>query len=135
MAAPYRSREGLSTRSVGGGGNPDEIQLRIDPMHADFDEEVTGLRKQVRLLKNVAQDIESEAKFQNDFLNQLCFFSPYLLYRRLLRFDIKCQDKKIFQLLARARLPFPLEIKQIKVVPQFYGVEAIWVIIIILLRS
>ncbi|XP_022886151.1 bet1-like protein At4g14600 isoform X3 [Olea europaea var. sylvestris] len=72
MAAPYRSsREGLSTRSVGGGGNPDEIQLRIDPMHADFDEEVTGLRKQVRLLKNVAQDIESEAKFQNDFLNQL----------------------------------------------------------------
>ncbi|KAL2482513.1 Bet1-like protein [Forsythia ovata] len=71
MADPYRSREGLSTRSVAGGSNPDEIQLRIDPMHADFDEEVTGLRKQVRQLRNVAQEIESEAKFQNDFLNQL----------------------------------------------------------------
>ncbi|KAH6829265.1 Target SNARE coiled-coil domain protein [Perilla frutescens var. hirtella] len=71
MAAPYRSREGLSTRPVGYGGNSDEIQLRIDPMHADFDDEVTGLRKQVRKLRDVAQEIETEAKFQNDFLNQL----------------------------------------------------------------
>ncbi|KAI7980984.1 Bet1-like protein [Camellia lanceoleosa] len=67
-AAPYRSREGLSTRQV---GNSDEIQLRIDPMHGDLDDEITGLHKQVRLLRNVAQEIESEAKFQNDFLNQL----------------------------------------------------------------
>ncbi|KAL2459484.1 Bet1-like protein [Forsythia ovata] len=71
MAAPYRSKQGLSTRPAAVGGNPDEIQLRIDPIHADFDEEVTGLRKQVRQLRNVAQEIESEAKFQNDFLNQL----------------------------------------------------------------
>ncbi|KAF7137185.1 hypothetical protein RHSIM_Rhsim07G0209200 [Rhododendron simsii] len=61
-AAPYRSREGLSTRQV---ASSDEIQLRIDPMHGDLDDEITGLRKQV------AQDIQSEAKFQNDFLNQL----------------------------------------------------------------
>ncbi|XP_075480561.1 bet1-like protein At4g14600 [Primulina tabacum] len=71
MAAPYRSREGLSTRPAAYGGNSDEIQLRIDPMHGDFDDEVTGLRKQVRRLRDVAQEIETEAKFQNDFLNQL----------------------------------------------------------------
>ncbi|KAK4758804.1 hypothetical protein SAY87_020105 [Trapa incisa] len=67
-AAPYRSQEGLSTRPVGGS---DEIQLRIDPMHGDLDDEISGLRKQVRQLRNVAQDIETEAKFQNDFLNEL----------------------------------------------------------------
>ncbi|PSR99843.1 Bet1-like protein [Actinidia chinensis var. chinensis] len=67
-AAPYRSREGLSTRQV---ASSDEIQLRIDPMHGDLDDEITGLRKQVRQLRNVAQEIDSEAKFQNDFLNQL----------------------------------------------------------------
>ncbi|KAI6687851.1 hypothetical protein NL676_024679 [Syzygium grande] len=68
-AAPYRSQEGLSTRPAGGGS--DEVQLRIDPMHGDLDDEITGLRKQVRQLRNVAQDIETEAKFQNDLLNQL----------------------------------------------------------------
>lgn len=67
-AAPYRSREGLSTRQV---ANSDEIQLRIDPVHADLDEEVTGLHTKIRQLKHVAQEIESEAKFQNDFINQL----------------------------------------------------------------
>ncbi|KAK4787269.1 hypothetical protein SAY86_011102 [Trapa natans] len=67
-AAPYRSQEGLSTRQVGGS---DEIQLRIDPMHGDLDDEISGLRKQVRQLRNVAQDIDAEAKFQNDLLNQL----------------------------------------------------------------
>lgn len=45
------NREGLSTRQVGGS---DEIQLRIDPIHGDFDEEITGLRKQVRQLRNVS---------------------------------------------------------------------------------
>ncbi|CAA2961287.1 bet1 At4g14600 [Olea europaea subsp. europaea] len=40
-------------------------------MHVDFDEEVFGLRKQVRQLRNVTQEIESEAKYKNDFLNQL----------------------------------------------------------------
>ncbi|KAD6119550.1 hypothetical protein E3N88_10821 [Mikania micrantha] len=67
-AAPYRSREGLSTRQ---GTGSDEIQLRIDPMHADLDDEISGLRKQVKQLKNVASEIESEAKFQNEFINQL----------------------------------------------------------------
>ncbi|KAK4420520.1 Bet1-like protein [Sesamum alatum] len=68
MADPYRSREGLSTRSAAYGGYSDEVQVRIDP---DIDDEVTGLRKQVRRLRDVAQEIETEAKSQNDFLNQL----------------------------------------------------------------
>ncbi|XAR48524.1 hypothetical protein NMG60_11031373 [Bertholletia excelsa] len=67
-ATPYRSRDGLSTRQVGGS---EEIQLRIDPMQGDLDDHVTGMRKQVKLLRNVAQEIETEAKFQNDFLNQM----------------------------------------------------------------
>ncbi|KAJ9166513.1 hypothetical protein P3X46_021254 [Hevea brasiliensis] len=67
-AAPYRSREGLSTRPVAGS---DEIQLRIDPMQADFDDEISGLRSQVRQLRNVAQEIGMEAKFHKDFLDKL----------------------------------------------------------------
>ncbi|XP_050214997.1 bet1-like protein At4g14600 [Mercurialis annua] len=67
-AAPYRSREGLSTRPV---ASSDEIQLRIDPMHGDFDDEISGLHSQVKLLRNVAEEISSEAKFQKDFLDQL----------------------------------------------------------------
>ncbi|KAL3633093.1 hypothetical protein CASFOL_026077 [Castilleja foliolosa] len=68
MADPYRSREGLSTRPAAYGSNSDEVQVRIEP---DFDDEVTGLRNQVRRLRDVAQEIETEAKYQNDFLNQL----------------------------------------------------------------
>ncbi|KAG5621173.1 hypothetical protein H5410_006391 [Solanum commersonii] len=105
-AASHRSRDGLSTRPVGGS---DEIQLRIDPMHGDLDDEITGLRKQVKQLRNlqmvpkrygkcfdpyvsssrwiqrmlhgcnpnveVAQEIESEAKYQNDFINQLRYWT------------------------------------------------------------
>lgn len=47
-------REGLSTRPV---GSSDEIQLRIDPMQADFDDEIIGLRGQVRQLRNVSFSI------------------------------------------------------------------------------
>ncbi|RXH73917.1 hypothetical protein DVH24_016739 [Malus domestica] len=61
-AAPYRSREGLNPRPA---ANMDEIQLRIDPMHADLDEDINGLHNQV------AQVIGTEAKFQNEFLDQL----------------------------------------------------------------
>ncbi|GMY07004.1 bet1-like protein At4g14600 [Fagus crenata] len=67
-AAPYRSREGLSTRTA---SSSDEIQLRIDPMHADMDDEITGLRSQVKKLRHVAEEIGTEARFQKDFLNQL----------------------------------------------------------------
>eukprot|EP00262_Sarcandra_glabra_P002282 TRINITY_DN1255_c0_g1_i1.p1 TRINITY_DN1255_c0_g1~~TRINITY_DN1255_c0_g1_i1.p1 ORF type:complete len:132 (-),score=10.51 TRINITY_DN1255_c0_g1_i1:170-565(-) len=67
-AGPLRSREGLSARSV---SSSDEIQLRIDPMHADLDEQISGLHGQITRLKSVAQEIESEAKFQNDFITQL----------------------------------------------------------------
>ncbi|KAL3023986.1 hypothetical protein AAZX31_04G094800 [Glycine max] len=66
-AAPYRSREGLSTRPIASSG---EIQLHIDP-GVDFDDEITGLRGQVRKLKNVAEEIGSEVKFQRDFLEQV----------------------------------------------------------------
>ncbi|WZZ10418.1 hypothetical protein YC2023_096339 [Brassica napus] len=61
-AAPYRSRDGLSTRTATGS---EEIQLRIDPMHSDLDDEITGLHGQI------AQEIGSEAKFQRDFLDEL----------------------------------------------------------------
>ncbi|KAK9096996.1 hypothetical protein Sjap_022493 [Stephania japonica] len=66
--APYRSRDGLSTRVV---GNSEEIQLRIDPMHGELDDHISGLHKKITKLKSVAQEIESEAKYQNDFINQL----------------------------------------------------------------
>nr|CAB3458423.1 unnamed protein product [Digitaria exilis] len=61
-SGPLRSRNAASS---------DEIQLRIDPVHGDLDEEIDGLHSRVRMLKGVAQEINSEAKFQNDFLNQL----------------------------------------------------------------
>ncbi|WP_243311104.1 hypothetical protein, partial [Salmonella enterica] len=48
-----------------------EKQLRIDPVHGDLDHEISGLRSQVRQLKYVAQEIQSEAKYQNEFMNQL----------------------------------------------------------------
>ncbi|XP_072953439.1 bet1-like protein At4g14600 [Typha angustifolia] len=63
-----RSREGLIARPA---ASSDEIQLRIDPMHGDLDEEIDGLHKKIGLLKGVAQEIQSEAKFQNDFISQL----------------------------------------------------------------
>ncbi|KAK6940216.1 hypothetical protein RJ641_029747 [Dillenia turbinata] len=66
--ALIRTDRGLSTRSV---ASSDEIQLRIDPVHGDLDDEITGLRKQIKQLKGVAQEIESEAKYQNDFISQL----------------------------------------------------------------
>ncbi|GKV23488.1 hypothetical protein SLEP1_g33204 [Rubroshorea leprosula] len=68
MANPYRSKQGLSARPV---GNSDEIQLRIDPVHSDLDEEISGLHRQVTELKNVAQEIETEARVQNDLVSDL----------------------------------------------------------------
>ncbi|KAL4197215.1 hypothetical protein AMTRI_Chr04g187200 [Amborella trichopoda] len=64
-----RSREGVSTRV--GSSSQEAIQVRIDPLHADLDEKITGLHWKIRQLKNVAQEIETEAKFQNDFMSQL----------------------------------------------------------------
>jgi len=46
----FKCREGLSTRTPA--ASSDEIQLRIDPV-GDFDDEITGLRGQVRKLRNV----------------------------------------------------------------------------------
>ncbi|XVF59071.1 hypothetical protein PTKIN_Ptkin07bG0245400 [Pterospermum kingtungense] len=68
MANPYRSSQGLSARPM---ANTDEIQLRIDPIHADLDEEISGLHKQVTQLKHVAQEIETEARIQNDIVSDL----------------------------------------------------------------
>ncbi|KAF2299746.1 hypothetical protein GH714_003017 [Hevea brasiliensis] len=89
-AAPYRSREGLSTRPVAGS---DEIQLRIDPMQADFDDEISGLRSQVRQLRDVAQEIGMEAKFQKDFLDKLYPEDDVLATEKMLRsMGIPCMD-------------------------------------------
>ncbi|KAK9004319.1 hypothetical protein V6N11_002121 [Hibiscus sabdariffa] len=70
MANPHRSSQGLSARPV---SNSDEIQLRIDPIHADLDEEISVLHKQVTQLKNVAREIETEAWIQNDIVSDLKF--------------------------------------------------------------
>eukprot|EP00252_Welwitschia_mirabilis_P008306 TRINITY_DN20086_c0_g1_i1.p1 TRINITY_DN20086_c0_g1~~TRINITY_DN20086_c0_g1_i1.p1 ORF type:complete len:131 (-),score=20.88 TRINITY_DN20086_c0_g1_i1:310-702(-) len=65
---PFRSRDGLSSRASGAA---DHVQLRVDPIHGDLDEEIAGLHNKVSQLKHVAQEIGSEARFQNEFLNQL----------------------------------------------------------------
>lgn len=67
-SGPFRSREGLSSRS-----NPqsEQLHLRVDPINGDLDEEIDGLHHKVSQLKNIAQEIESEARFQNGFLSQL----------------------------------------------------------------
>ncbi|CAN6175965.1 unnamed protein product, partial [Urochloa humidicola] len=78
LRTPSRAAEAMSHPMYGSGplrsrnaASSDEIQLRIDPVHGDLDEEIDGLHSRVRMLKGVAQEINSEAKFQNDFLNQL----------------------------------------------------------------
>ncbi|XP_066391118.1 bet1-like protein At4g14600 [Miscanthus floridulus] len=68
MAHPMYGSGPLRSRNA---ANSEEIQLRIDPVHGDLDEEIDGLHSRVRMLKGVAQEINSEAKFQNDFLHEL----------------------------------------------------------------
>ena len=55
----------------------EELQLRVDPIHGDVNDTISDLHHKVLGLKNVAQGIESEAKFQNDFLSQLDVRSPH----------------------------------------------------------
>ncbi|KAL9274166.1 Bet1-like protein [Drosera capensis] len=68
-AVAYRLSDGLSTRQVTG---TDEIQLRIDPMQGDLDDEITGLRNKVRLLRDTStawcgctseETLEGDARF------------------------------------------------------------------------
>ncbi|MCL7036628.1 hypothetical protein MKW94_021643 [Papaver nudicaule] len=59
----------VSHRSRSGYGN-DEIQVRVDPMN-ELDQEVDGLRSKLSMLKNVAQEIGTEAKYQSDLISQL----------------------------------------------------------------
>ncbi|KAH1082617.1 hypothetical protein J1N35_022378 [Gossypium stocksii] len=94
MANPYRSSQGLSARPA---GNSDEIQLRIDPVHADLDEEISGLRKQVTQLKHVAQEIETEARIQNEFVSDL-----QMLMSRA-QAGVKSGMKKLNRTIARQR--------------------------------
>ncbi|KAG0458152.1 hypothetical protein HPP92_023309 [Vanilla planifolia] len=98
MANPYlgsgsfRSREGLTARSTAGSS---EIQLRIDPMNEDLDEQISGLHSKIRQLKGVAQEIESEAKFQNDFLGQLQM--TLIKVQAGVKNNIRRMDRKIFK--------------------------------------
>ncbi|KAI3970223.1 hypothetical protein MKW92_052710 [Papaver armeniacum] len=74
MASGLPSYGVVSHRSSTGSGHNnslDEIQIRIDPMNADLDEQVSGLRSKISQLKNVAQEIGSEAKYQSDLISQL----------------------------------------------------------------
>lgn len=68
---------------MGYGYNSDEIQLRIDPIHSDFDDEVTGLWKQVRRLRDVSEFV-AFLYFQFVFLETVkeegdvvCFLNMY----------------------------------------------------------
>ncbi|PKA64715.1 Bet1-like protein [Apostasia shenzhenica] len=91
-SGPLRSREGLTPRPAVGS---DEIQLRIDPMHADLDEQITGLHGKIKQLKGVALEIESEAKFQNDFIGQLQM--TLIKVQAGVKNNIRRMDKKIFR--------------------------------------
>ncbi|KAL3735085.1 hypothetical protein ACJRO7_024262 [Eucalyptus globulus] len=70
-AVPFRSHQGLMRRAAVA-ARPDEILLQIDPVDGGLDHEVVGgLGRQVHQLRDVAQEIDREGKFQNDMLNQL----------------------------------------------------------------
>ncbi|CAA7404054.1 unnamed protein product [Spirodela intermedia] len=68
---PLRSREGISARASASSSGGGDVQLQIDPMHADLDDHITKLHRQIGQLKGVALEIETEAKFQNNLLAQL----------------------------------------------------------------
>ncbi|KAG2554203.1 bet1-like protein At1g29060 isoform X2 [Panicum virgatum] len=73
----YGSREGLTVRPAASSSSS-EISLQIDAINADLDDHILGLRGQVRKLRGVAQEIQSEAKYQNDFISQLVVLvQPY----------------------------------------------------------
>ncbi|PNX96491.1 bet1-like protein [Trifolium pratense] len=85
-AAPFRSSEGLSTRTAA--ASSDEIQLRIDPV-GDLDDEITGYTMgffvvnlnplvpeegdscNTKFGRRVAEEIGTEVKSQKDFLEEL----------------------------------------------------------------
>ncbi|KAG1342298.1 bet1-like protein [Cocos nucifera] len=91
-SGPLRSREGLTARTV---SSSDEIQLRIDPIHGDLDDEITGLRRQIKQLKGVAQEIGTEARFQNDFINQLQM--SLIKAQAAVKNNMRRMNKKIIQ--------------------------------------
>eukprot|EP00271_Cylindrocystis_brebissonii_P010347 TRINITY_DN26518_c0_g1_i1.p1 TRINITY_DN26518_c0_g1~~TRINITY_DN26518_c0_g1_i1.p1 ORF type:complete len:131 (+),score=43.87 TRINITY_DN26518_c0_g1_i1:389-781(+) len=73
----YRSEAGFSQRSAlfsssGSNGSSQQqlLQVRVEP-RGELDDEVAGLRSQVRKLKEIAGEIGNEARQQNDILNQL----------------------------------------------------------------
>lgn len=74
-------RDGLSTRS---GAGSEEIQLRIDPMHSDLDDEITGLHGQVRQLKNVIPLLFEESMVLNLFDHHNVVFLKLLQRTRYL---------------------------------------------------
>ncbi|KAI3442810.1 Protein kinase domain-containing protein [Psidium guajava] len=74
-AVPFRSHQGLIQRAA---ARSDEFVLQIDPVDGGLDRELGGPCRQVHRLRNVAQEIDKEAKFQNDMLNQLVFILLFL---------------------------------------------------------
>ncbi|KAF8718123.1 hypothetical protein HU200_025608 [Digitaria exilis] len=87
----YGSREGLTVRPAASSGSS-EISLQIDPINADLDDHILGLRGQVRKLRGVStvefpmsgthasefaqfylslKISNQRAKYQNDFISQL----------------------------------------------------------------
>ncbi|KAL6645452.1 hypothetical protein ACP70R_017060 [Stipagrostis hirtigluma subsp. patula] len=66
----FGTREGLTVRSAASSSS-NEISVQIDPINADVDDHIRRLCGQVSKLTGVAQEIQSEAKYQNDFISQL----------------------------------------------------------------
>ncbi|KAG6553277.1 hypothetical protein Mapa_005011 [Marchantia paleacea] len=62
------TRPGLSNRAP---AHQDQVQLGGHSIYGDIDEEIGVLDVKVDQLKNIAQVIETETKYQNELLNQL----------------------------------------------------------------
>ncbi|KAI3873225.1 hypothetical protein MKX03_024984 [Papaver bracteatum] len=98
MAGGLPSYGAVSHRpSTGSGHNNsfNELQIRIDPMNADLDEEVSDIRSKISQLKKVAQEIGSEAKYQSDLISQLQM--AVIKSQAGLKGNMKWIDKKAIQ--------------------------------------
>ncbi|KAL2634001.1 hypothetical protein R1flu_005480 [Riccia fluitans] len=67
MAKASSYRSGLSNRTS---GQQEQSHVGVS-IYGDIDEEIGVLHSKVGQLKNIAQVIETETKYQNELLNQL----------------------------------------------------------------
>lgn len=93
---PYSSRDKLSGRYPNQINDQQQVSVRVDPIEQrDLDDEISGLHEKVHRLKHVAQEIETEARFQNELLNQL--ENTMLKAQAGLKSTMKRMNRKIIQ--------------------------------------